>query len=406
MITRRSVLATAAVSIAAKPALLGGERIRSTPWPSWPIVRQEEETAVLGALRSGRWGRGNGKLVDAFEAQYAKLTGSPHCLATSSGTSALVATLGALDLKPGDEVIVPPYTFVATVNAVMMYGAKPVFVDSELETFQIDASKVEAAITPRTRAIMPVHLGGAAADMDTILAVAKRKNLPVIEDACQAHLGQWRGRQVGTWGLAGCFSFQASKNLNSGEGGAILTGDPEFLEKCFTFHNNGRGRKTPSATFSYDTRGSNLRLTEFQAALLMAQMTRVEAQAATRSENAAHLTKLLKEIPGVSPQRLHFGCTRNAWHLYMFRYEGKLPRDKFVSALRAEGVPCSTGYVPLNREPFLGKEQTESCPVNDRLCSQAVWFTQTMLLDTKQGMDQIAQAIRKIEGSADKISRA
>ena len=135
-------------------------------------------------------------------------------------------------------------------------------------------------------------------------------------------------------------------------------------------------------------------------------MTRVEAQAATRSENAAHLTKLLKEIPGVSPQRLHFGCTRNAWHLYMFRYEGKLPRDKFVAALRAEGVPCSSGYVPLNREPFLGKDQAESCPANDRLCSQAIWFTQTMLLDTKQGMDQIAQAIRKIEGSADKISRA
>lgn len=393
MITRREAIAAAAVAVAARPAIAGGEPVRRTPWPDWPVRTEVEEREILGVLRAGRWNRGN--IVARFERDYAALCGAKHCLATASGTSALLATLGALGLKAGDEVIVPPYTFIATINAVRNYGATPVFVDSDLETFQIDARKIEAAITPRTRALLPVHLGGAAADLDTILAIAKKHRIPVIEDACQAHLGAWRGKQVGTFGLAGCFSFQASKNLNCGEGGAVLTNDDEFVERCYTFHNNGTSRQTGSPNFTYAGGGLNLRLSEFQAAILVAQMTRIEAQARLRDENAARLTKLLGEVPGIHPQKLTPGCTRNAWHLYMFRYRGKLTRDKFVAALKAEGVPCSSGYRPWS---------PETCPVNAQLCSEAVWFTQTMLLDSRAGMEQIAQAIRKIEAGAASIA--
>jgi dTDP-4-amino-4,6-dideoxygalactose transaminase len=363
-------------------------------------VRGEtEEREILAVLRAGKWNRN--AIVARFEREYAALAGAAHCLATASGTSALLASLGALGLKAGDEVIVPPYTFIATINAVTNFGATPVFVDSDIHTFQIDAARIEAALTPRTRAIVPVHLGGAAADLDKILDVARRHRLPVIEDACQAHLGQWRNRQVGTFGLAGCFSFQASKNLNCGEGGAVLTGDTEFAERLYTFHNNGTSRHTGTPNFTYAGRGLNLRLSEFQAAILLAQMTRLEEQARKRETNAAYLsdllaaTDLLAAIPGLTPQRLTAHCTRNAWHLFMFRYQGRLPKERFLEAMRAEGIPCSGGYRPFS---------PETCPVNVKLCSEAVWLTQTMLLDSRSGMEQIAEAARKVEQNANRLA--
>jgi dTDP-4-amino-4,6-dideoxygalactose transaminase len=402
-------------------AVLGGSPVRRTPFPSWPVADEREERALVDLIRSGKWFRG--KNVEAFETSYASLTGAKHCLATANGTSALITSLAALGIGAGDEVIVPPYTFVATVNAVLLMHALPVFVDSDIETFQIDARKVEQAITDRTRAILPVHLGGAAADLDTILATAKKRNVPVIEDACQSHLAEWRGRKVGSYGRTGCFSFQASKNLNSGEGGAILTGDEEVVEACYRFHNNSRGRRNTGADFTYRTPGANLRMTEFQAALLMAQMTRLEEQSRTREQNAAYLTGLLKEIPGIAPARMYDGCTRNAYHLYMFRYDPSrfagLPRAAFLKALGAEGVPASGGYSPLNKEPFLeaalsgpgyrkvySKPQLDTsldgnrCPQNDRLCTEAVWLTQTMLLGPRKDMNDIADAVRKIQTHA------
>ena len=224
-----------------------------------------------------------------------------------------ITSLAALGVGPGDEVIVPPYTFVATVNAVLMHHALPIFVDTDPETFQIDARKIEAAITERTRCIIPVHLGGAAADLDAIAAVAAKHKIPVLEDACQAHLAEWRGRKVSTLGDLGCFSFQGSKNLNSGEGGAILTSSDELIEQCKSFQNNGRG--TSTAGFSYVRNGANLRMTEFQAALLLQQLTRLEEQSRRREQNAAYLTGLLREIPGIAPARMYDGCTRNAYHL-------------------------------------------------------------------------------------------
>jgi dTDP-4-amino-4,6-dideoxygalactose transaminase len=402
-----------------KPALLGGPKVRSEAFPSWPVSGEPEAQALVDTLRSGKWYRGNGSQTKKFEEAFRSLTGARHCLATANGTSALYVCANALGIEPGDEVIVPPYTFIATINVVLRQHALPVFVDTDINTFQMNPKKIEAAISPLTKAIVPVHLGGSACDLDAILSLSRKHGISVIEDACQAHLAEWRGRKVGTYGKAGCFSFQASKNLTSGEGGAILTDDEEVYNQCYTFHNNGSGLKAPGGNFAYAGTGDNRRMVEMEAALLLQQMTRLEEQTNCRTSNALYLTSLLKEIPGIVPAQMYEGCTRNAYHLYMFRYQkaefGGLPRATFLKALAAEGIPASRGYLPLNREPFL-KTALESraykklfpenilknwverneCPENNKLCEQAVWFTQNMFLGTKSDMDQIADAIRKI----------
>jgi perosamine synthetase len=416
----------AAVATGGRPAVLGGSPVRAGAFPGWPVQDTREEQALLSVLRGGKWGRLTGTQVKAFETQYASLTGARHCLATANGTSALVTALAAIGIGAGDEVIVPPYTFVATVNAVLAMHALPVFVDTDVETFQIDAGKIAAAMTPQTRLILPVHLGGASADMDAIMATAQARDVPVLEDACQSHLAQWKGRHVGSIGTAGCFSFQASKNLNSGEGGAVITSDTALAERAFAFHNNGRPRA--GADFSYGGPGLNLRLAEFQGALLVAQLSRLETQSRQRESNAAYLTQQFAQIPGITPAKMYPGNTRNAYHLYMLRYDPSgfagLSRAAFLKALRAEGVPASSGYTPLDREPFLAntfatpgyqriygakvlqdwKERTRT-PQNDRLCATAVWLTQTMLLGPREDMDHIAEAVRRIQKHAGEIAR-
>src|SRR5437667_5223809 len=255
---RRFLTATAAAGVglsltrtrgvaSEKPALLGGKPVRTEPFPAWPVFDQSEEQILLDTVRSGHWFRGSGKNVHQFEAAYAQLMGAKFCVGTSSGTTALVTSLNALGVGPGAEVILPPYTFVACVNAILMLNALPVFVDTDPETFQIDARKIEPAITERTAAVMPVHLGGNVADLDAILSIARKHRLPVVEDACQAHLAEWRHRKAGTCGDTGCFSFQASKNLTAGEGGAILTADGALAEKCFAATNNSRPRQVSGA---------------------------------------------------------------------------------------------------------------------------------------------------------------
>jgi perosamine synthetase len=412
-----------------KPAILGGAKTFTGAFPAWPVYDQTEEKAVLETLRSGKWFRGSGKNVARFEQAYAQLTGAKCCLATANGTSALFTSLNALGVEPGDEVIVPPYTFIATINVVVRQHALPVFADTDMETFQMDPRKVEAAISPRTRALMPVHLGGNPCDLDALVPIAAKHSVPLIEDACQAHLSEWKGRKVGTYGHTGCFSFHASKNLNCGEGGAILTNDEDLRERCYAFHNNGTGLRPTGTGFTYVSSGANLRMPEFQGALLLAQMTRIEEQARLRTENARYLTSLLKEIPGISPARMYDGCTRNAYHLYMFRYDkanfANAPRSVFLKALAAEGIPAASGYTPLNTQPFLKNalasrgyqrlfpekvlaEWTErtQCPVNDRLCQEAVWFTQPMLLAPRSSMDRIADAFRKIQAHASSLPKA
>lgn len=408
-----------------KPALLGGKPVRESGFPSWPIAGPADDRAVLDVLHSGHWTRSyGGQVSNKFEEIYAQVTGAKHCIATANGTSALFASLGALGISPGDEVILTPYTFVATLNVVFLQFALPIFVDIDPDTFQIDPEKIEAAITPNTRAILPVHIGGNVADLDRILAIGKKHKIPVVEDACQAHLAEWRGRKVGTWGDTGCFSFQNSKNWNCGEGGAVLCNDADLAERVYAFHNNSRGRSASGYNFSYvGGRGANLRITEFQTALLISQMEHVPEQTRRRTENADYLTSMLKQIPGIKPAKMYEGCTVNAYHLYMFRYDpagfSGLPRSRFLQALGAEGIPCMSGYTPLNKEgttlatlktraydriygPDALKQWPDrtQCPANDKLCQEAVWFSQTMLLGPRSDMDSIAGAIAKIQAHA------
>jgi len=408
-----------------KPALLGGPKAHPTDFPDWPVIGKTEENSLLDVLHSKSWGRLNGKAVASFEEEFKKLTGAKHCLGVSSGTSALYTALGALDIGPGDEVIIPVYTFIATYNVVVLNYALPVFVDTDIKSFQVDAKQIEPAISAQTKVIMPVHIGGSPADLDSIMDLGNKHNIPVLEDACQAHLAEWRGKKVGTLGLTGAFSFQSSKNLNSGEGGALLTNDDRFAESCYNFHNQGRHVSDPNDSYS-PTRGTNLRLTEFQGNLLLAQMTRLVDQARLRSANATYLTSLLNEIPGIHPAKLYNGVTNSAYHLYMFRYDKgefmNMARDRFLEALRAEGIPCSGGYGKMNKEKYVtdlaknkhylsiyGEKRMQEwleksqCPQNDQLCDQAVWFAQTMLLGSKKDMEQIAEAILKIRKYADDL---
>ncbi len=322
-------------------AILGGKPVRRESFSSWPIIGENDEKAWMDVLRKRKWCRVNGgDAVDRFEETWAKRMGAKHCIAVANGTSALITSLAALGIGPGDEVLVSPYTFVATVNAILAHHALPVFVDTDPETFQVNARLLESSITEHTQCILPVHIGGSAADMDGILAVAARHRLPVVEDACQAALGEWRGRKLSTLGDLGCFSFQVSKNLSSGEGGAILTNNDRRALECRAFQNNGRATVDGNTFFR---NGANLRMTEFQGALLAAQLTRLEDQSRRREQNAAYLTTLLREIPGITPARTYEGCTRNAYHLYMLRYDPAgfegLPRSKFLEALCRRGNP-------------------------------------------------------------------
>ncbi len=421
-----TILAPSAAE-AGKPAILGGVPVRKAKFPEWPVIGEGDDAAWLEVFHAKGWYRG--KAVAEFQKKFAALCGAKYCQAVNGGTTALWTSLVALGVGPGDEVLVPPFTFVATVNVVLLQYAIPVFVDTDRETFQMDHRKIEARITERTRAIIPVHLGGAPANMDAILAIAKKHNLAVIEDACQAHLAEWRGKKVGSLGDTGCFSFQVSKNLSSGDGGAILTNDDGVMERCFSFHTNGRERKnTPE--FAAMHNGTNARMTEFQATLLLRGLTRIEQQMKTREQNAAYLSDQIKDVAGLRPTQTYEGVTRHAYHLYMMRYDpegfGGLTRAQFAAALTAEGVPIRTGYGPLNKAPFIEQElrsrhfqriysreyvdnyfKNNECPENDRLCAgEALWFTQPMLLGSRADMDQIAAAIRKVQANAADIKKA
>jgi perosamine synthetase len=410
-----------------KLALLGGKALRSKPFPHWPIWDQEkDEEAVVAVLRSGVWSRA--KIVAEFEAKYAQLVGAKRCLATTNGTNALLTALHVLGIGVGDEVLVGPYTFIASINAILLSGALPVMVDTDRETFQVNPEKMEAKITKNTKAILPVHILGIPANMDKVMAIAKKHNLLVVEDACQAWLAEWRGQKCGTLGDLGCFSFQNSKHLTCGEGGAVVGNDDAIMDICHSYHNFGRPYGQSMLTLSGWVRlGSKCRMTEFQAAILLAQMKRLEAQTQRRGKNAAYLTSRIKEIPGIIPHKLYDGVTRAAYHIYPFRYDqkrfGGVPRDKFIKALQAEGISCSSGYGPINKDPFFehtlnspnfqrmySKQQLDfcrqqnDCPDNEKLCQEAVWLYQNALLGTKADMDDIADAIEKVYENRGKLA--
>lgn len=407
-----------------KPAILGGPKACHGGFSPWPIYNKTEEHALISVLKSDDWGRLDGAVTANFESSYANLLGVKHCLGVSSGTAALIAILGALDIGPEDEIIMPVYTFITSYNVVVLNYALPIFVDTDLETFQVDANKVERKITDNTKAIMPVHMGGSPANIDQFMEINRKTDLPIIEDACQAHLAEWRGKKVGSFGLAGAFSFQSTKNLNCAEGGAVTTNDDAFATLCYTFHNQGQGGSEASYDTGVGTRASNLRLTEFQSSLLLTQMNRLEEQAQMRDVNARYLTSLLSDIDGIEPAKLYEGTDRSAYHLYMFRYLkahfGGLNRAQFLRALEAEGVPCSSGYSSMNKGDYVkslasnrhylriyGKKkmdrwlESHDFPKNDILTEeQGVWFMQNMLLGSRENMEQIAEAILKIKRNA------
>lgn len=422
-----SVFHSASASV---PAILGGKPAWSKAnWIKWPIwIPEHDEPLLLQAMRDGAWSRS--KLVDQFEKEWARMLGVKRALVTCNGTNALVVGLNQLGIGGGDEVLVPPYTFIATVQAITTNGAMPVFVDVDPHTYQIDPSKIEAKITSRTKAIVPVHILGMPANMDRIMAIAKKHNLLVLEDACQAHLAEINGKKVGTIGNAGCFSFQTSKILPVGEGGALVSNDDELMDRAFSFHNLGLPYGlAPGAVASGGVRqGSKTRIAEPLAAIGLVQMKRLQAQVETRHENAQYLTSKLKNIPGIIPHKLYDNVTKSAYLLYAFRYRQSLfkglSRDAFLNAVKAEGVPVSNGYTPLNKQEFIkqtfetknfkkmySKDQLNysnwmaknQCPENDRLCEEAIWLTQNLLLGSKSEMDIIAGAIQKVYDNAEKI---
>lgn len=396
----------------AKLAINGGEPVRKEPFPQWPFWGDEEKTALQEVLESGLWGIG-GKTVDSFTEKFAALHQTEFGVAVTTGTDALQIALTAAGIGPGDEVIVPAYTFAATATAVFMANAMPVFVDIDPDTYCIDAGQIEEAITGATKAIIPVHLAGHPADMDAIMSIARQRGVLVIEDCAQAHLAEWNGRKAGSIGDLGCFSFQSSKNMTSGEGGMIVTNNRDLADKCWSLHNCGRERG--GAWYKHPYLGGNFRMTQFQAAILLAQMERAPDQAKIRTENAVYLTAKLEQIEGIRPLKVDEYVTRHAYHLYIFRYDRQsfagLSRETFIQALAAEGIHSASGYVPLYREGFVAdalqrlnflpankKQETLFLPVTERACNEeAVWLTQNLLLGTKEDMNSIVAAIRKIK---------
>ena len=363
-ITRRRLLKAALVSGAtlavpgrgrAAPAAIGGQPVRTAPFPRWPDFNGADEKAVLPVLRSGVWSRS--KVVEEAEKRFARLMDADYCLATCNGTNAIFTSVRALDIGPGDEVITTPYTFVGSIHPILLAGALPVFADIDPETWQIDPGKIEAKITPNTAAILPVHILGGICDMDRINAIARKHNLKVIEDACESHGGEWKGKKAGNLGDLGCFSFQTGKSLTCGEGGAILGHDEQLMDRCYSFHNFGRGRGSvrPGRGQHYAMVATKCRMAEYQAAILISQMERFEDQCKRRSENAAYLTEKLAKIPGIVPRQDYADVTRKAFYYYGLRYDKEqfegLSRGQFVAAMGAEGIPVNTSLGVLSDTP-------------------------------------------------------
>jgi dTDP-4-amino-4,6-dideoxygalactose transaminase len=391
--------------------LLGGEPIRRAPFPTWPEHGPPEEDAILRVTRSGNWWWIAGEEVPRFEAAFASMHDAKHGIAVTNGTTALKVALWAAGVGAGDEVIVPAYTFLATATSVVECNATPVFVDVRPETYNLDPQKVEDALSERTRAIVPVHFAGRAADMTPLKEIARKHRLVIVEDAAHAHAGQLQGQGLGSIGLAGCFSFQASKNLSCGEGGIVITNDDAFAAECRAIHNFGR--RPGGAWYEHNLMSSNYRLTEFQGAILNAQLERLLEQTARREANATVLARRLSQVPGIIPQLRGQEESRKAYHLFLLRFDDnawELPRERFVEAIEAEGIPLTAGYrLPLYRQPIFTKPdfgpynapsrdyRTVCCPVTEQACaSEGAWMLHNVLLGSERDAEEIADAFEKV----------
>lgn len=407
--------------MANKLAISGGTPVRDEkthPWLTWPLNNKDEwESKIEPLLRDVYMSRNEGSggtMIPRFCEEYAAYTGTNYAVFMPHGTDSISAALaGALDLdgfSDGGEVIVPNYTFVATASAVLERRCTVAFVDILPDTFTIDPQAVEAAITPKTRAILPVHLGGNPADMGTLQEIATKHNLVIIEDCAQAHGAEYRTKKVGSLSNVGAFSFQASKNLTSGEGGMVTTNDKDIHDRVCAFMNVGRA--PGGARWEYPRLGWNYRPSEYLAAILLVRLELLETQTILRNRNATYLTNALESIHGITPPILAPWATKHGYHLYCMKYNpqgfgGKTQND-FVKALSAEGIPCSTGYrSPLSMEPgmaHVGRQyphliRTLPCPNTELVCQQSVWLFQNLLLGSETDMDQVVNAITKIHNA-------
>jgi dTDP-4-amino-4,6-dideoxygalactose transaminase len=409
-------------------AIAGGEPLRQTPFPRWPVWDAAEVEAVKTVVESGRWGANQGTEVRHFEEEFAAYQDAAFGIAVMNGTVALRLALIAAGVGVGDEVIVPGYTFVATATAALEIGAVPVFADIDPCTYTLDPDSAAACVTPRTRAIIPVHLGGRPADMDAIMTLARRHELVVVEDAAQAWGAAWQGRKVGTLGHIGGVSFQSSKNITGGEGGMMLTNDPTIADMARSLSNCGRRQGQP--WYAHYVLGGNYRLSEFQGAILRVQLRRYPQQLQHRQANAAYLEQALSEIDGIAPLQRDDRVTANAYHILFLRYDaaafGGASKARFIAAMQAEGISgVHGGYsLPVYRQPLmLAKNfglatpplfhgayprmpdyQSVAHPVTDRVCSEeAIWIRQNMLLGERRDMDDIVAAVRKIQRYSDEL---
>ena len=403
-------------------ALHGGKRTCDRPWPAWPIFDDTERAMLSTVLESRQWWFG--AKVRTFEAVYAKFQGARHAVTCTNGTTAIEMGLRALGVVEGDEVIVPPYSFIATASAVVTVGGIPVFADIEPDTLCLDPADAETKVTSRTKAIIPVHVAGYIAAMDRINAVAERHHLRVLEDAAHAWGSQWQGRGAGTLGHCGTFSFQVSKNITAGEGGILVTDDENLADMCRSYTHCGRMKD--AAWYDHAWLGSNLRMTEFQAALLLAQLGRLEAQIQRRETSAAILNQALQGLAGVRLLAPAPSMTRRSYHMYVFRVDEQvlgISRERFIEALNAEGVPASVGWHrPLYanevfrnahqgpahgiRAPLANKGvdyRSVACPVCEQVCRDAVWIPQHVLLAEPEEIQLAADAIRKVIKYADRL---
>ncbi len=400
----------------AQLAINGGNKACEHTWPTWPIWDDLERKALNDVLESGNWWYG--EKVRQFEQAFADFQGAKFGVTACNGTVALEVALLGLGIGAGDEVIVPPYSFVATASAVLRVNAIPIFADIHPETLCIDPVDVEAKITDKTKAVMPVHALGYVADMDALGELAEKHKLFIIEDACHSWGSQWKSKGTGALGNCGVFSFQHSKNITSAEGGIILTDDEDLADRCRSYTNCGRGKG--KSWYEHYLLGSNLRLTEFQAAILLGQLTRLEDQTLKRQSNAAILNEALQGLPGIAVPADEPRMTRRSYHRYVFRVkpdELGVPPERFIEALAAEGVPAGPGYpIPLYKNPLFQKSgegpafcptscpyygrkidyTTVCCPVCEAVCCDTVWLSHTMLLADERAIRDVASAIKKV----------
>ena len=404
-------------------ALFGGPPVRQKPFASWPIFERAEEQSLMEVLRSGSWG-GYNKKVEEFEAAFAAMHRVSHAVSCANGTVALEVALHAIGIQCGDEVIVPPFTFVATATSVLLCHGCPVFADIDPVTLNLSPASVEAAITPRTRALIVVHFGGHPADMDALTAIARKHGLALIEDCAHAHGAAWDGVPVGNFGVAGTFSFQAFKLITSGEGGIVLTNSAGTAESIWAYCNQGRRKN--SGWFEHHTLGSNYRLSAFQAALLDEQLKKLPGQTRTRARNVHHLRERVADIPGFRMQPAHPKVQNHPHYLVTLRYVasefGGVSRDTVLRALQAEGIPAAQTYpYPLYRNPLFAKDQLSRCrcgswkpsqdygslnlPESERVCRDGLWLEHNLFLGAQEDMDDIAAALSKVQQNAPMLRR-